>query len=102
MTKLKYDQMGFPFGQFSSPVKLGTMHVAVMREELEARGLTYEKEWGIKLLSRELKLSLHNDWIKANPNTDVKVYDDDDEKTKWFHPVIGAHRFIYNEVSGRR
>jgi hypothetical protein len=82
--------------------KLGTMHVPVMREELDARGLSYLKEWGIKLLSRELKLSLRNDWIKANPNTDEKVYDDDDEKTKWFHPVIGAHRFVYNEVSGRR
>ncbi len=53
-----------------------------MREELKVRGLTYEKKWEINLLSCELKLSLQNDWIKANPNTDKKVYNDDDENTK--------------------
>jgi hypothetical protein len=59
------------------------MHVAAMREELESRELSYEKEWEIKLICCALlKWSLCNDWIKANPNTDVKVYDDDNKKTK--------------------
>jgi hypothetical protein len=78
--------------------KLGTIHVEAMRNELTARGIAFPPGEKIKDLCKRLKSKLRNDWKLQNPGVDEKVYDEDSDKTKYFHPLTGRDKFPYKEV----
>ena len=92
-----YDATPYNQGQVQH-TKLGTVHVEAMKDELEARGIEYAPNDGIRKLTKALTTKLRNDWVQQNPGVDSKIYDDNNSKTRFFKPVTDINKFKYDVV----
>ena len=62
--RTRYDATPYNQGQVQH-TKLGTVHVEAMKDELEARGIEYAPNKGIRKLTKALTTKLCNDWVAA-------------------------------------
>jgi hypothetical protein len=83
--------------------RLGTIHVAAMMTELNARNIPYPLDkCGIRILTKLLQAHLKGKWTAQNPGVAESVYDDNEELTKYFHPETGRESFPYDEVRQKK
>lgn len=79
--------------------KLTTKQKIAMQKELGERKIPFDdKKDGITKLIKLLKESIRGDWILQNPGVDVKVFDKDDQLTKYFTPRTPYENFGYKII----